>query len=190
MVGLRRPGIAARLGGIASAGAAAWLAVMMFPLCAYCFPWSIDMYRGPAVQPESVAPRVMPAGTLPVNTGMPRMNLEQMTLSMHNPFKPTPARLAHGKDLFSTDCAPCHGETGVGDGPVAHLLQHKPANLVSGVSKNLPDGYIYGYIRNGGVWMPSYGDAMSSDERWDVVMYIRNFQAAASSKAKAASSAR
>jgi hypothetical protein len=24
--------------------------------------------------------------------------------------------------------------------------------------------------------MPSYGDAMNSDERWDVVMYVRQLQ--------------
>jgi hypothetical protein len=57
-----------------------------------------------------------------------------------------------------------------------HLLLHKPANLMTGVSKNLPDGYIYGYIRNGGIWMPSYDDAMSSNERWQVVTYLRNLQ--------------
>ena len=74
---------------------------------------------------------------------------------------------------------PCHGESGHGDGPVAHLLHahgFDPKNLVTGVTKNLPDGYIYGYIRDGGIHMPSYGDAMNSDERWDVVMYVRQFR--------------
>jgi hypothetical protein len=47
---------------------------------------------------------------------------------------------------------------------------------MTGVSKNLPDGYIYGYIRNGGIWMPSYNDAMSSNERWQVVVYLRDLQ--------------
>ena len=32
---------------------------------AWCFPWSIDMFRGPAIQPLEVSPRVMPEGTLP-----------------------------------------------------------------------------------------------------------------------------
>ena len=66
-----------------------------------------------------------------------------------------------------------YDKTGKGDGSVVHLLAHKPANLLTGVSKNLPDGYVYGYIRNGGIWMPSYADAMSSDERWQVVLYMR-----------------
>jgi mono/diheme cytochrome c family protein len=151
---------------------------------ARAFPWSTDMFRGEAVQPLSVAPRVMPGGTLPIN-GMPPMSLEEMTVNLHNPLKPPlPQDLAHGKELFLTDCAPCHGESGTGDGPVAHLLQHQPKNLVTGVSKNLPDGYIYGYIRNGGIWMPPYGDAMSSTERWQVVAYVRSLEAATAQNTK------
>jgi hypothetical protein len=34
---------------------------------AHAFPWSIDIFRGAAVQPLEVAPRVMPDGVLPVD---------------------------------------------------------------------------------------------------------------------------
>lgn len=156
---------------------------------AWSFPWSIDMYRGPAIQPLELAPRDMPPGTLPIN-GLRKMSLEEMTIKLHNPLKPTPANLAHGKMLFDTDCAPCHALSGDGNGPVAHLLRahgFEPKNLVTGVAKNLPDGYIYGYIRNGGIHMPSYDDAMSSNGRWDVVMYVRQLEAKAK-KSKSASS--
>ncbi len=78
--------------------------------------------------------------------------------------------------MFENTCSPCHGVTGAGNGTVAHLLQHPPKNLLTGVSKNLPDGYIYGYIRNGGIWMPSYDDAMNSNERWQVVLYVRELE--------------
>ena len=136
------------------------------------------MFRGEAVQPLEAAPRVMPAGTLPVD-GMPAMSLEKMTLSLRNPLKPTAQNLTRGKELFVNNCEPCHGANGTGDGPVAHLLKHKAANLVRGASKGLPDGYIYGYIRDGGFFMPAYADAMNSDERWDVVMYVRRLQQSA-----------
>ena len=152
---------------------------------AHCFPWSIDQYRGPAIQPLEIAPRVMPQGTLPVKAGMPKMSLEQMTVQLHNPYKPTPKRLAHGKFLFDTNCAPCHGMTGEGNGPVKHLLHMAPADLATGASKALPDGYIFGYIRNGGFAMPAYDDAMSSSERWDVVMYVRQLQQRAAGKSVA-----
>jgi len=157
-------------------------AVALTVTAAHAFPWSTDMYRGPQVATFAVAPREMPDGVLPIDgihynahygqpEGMPNtppippMKLEVMTVKMHNLLSPTAANLAKGKELFETSCSPCHGLTGQGNGTVVHLLQHKPANLLTGVSKNLPDGYIYGYIRNGGVWMPAYDDAMSSMER-------------------------
>jgi len=157
------------------------------------FPWSTDMFQGPAVQPLEIAPRVMPDGTLPVYgihynvhygqpAGMPTtaailpMKLELMTVRERNPLQPTSENLAHGRVLFETVCAPCHGEIGKGDGSVVHLLAHKPANLLTGVSTNLPDGYVFGYIRNGGIWMPSYSDAMSATERWQIVLYMRDLE--------------
>ena len=102
---------------------------------AWCFPWSIDMFRGPAIQPLEVSPRVMPEGTLPIDTGTPPQDLEQATIKAHNPLKPTPENIAHGKELFTNTCTPCHGESGHGDGPVAHLLHahgYDPKNLVTG----------------------------------------------------------
>jgi mono/diheme cytochrome c family protein len=170
--------------------------VLCAAMPAHAFPWSIDMYRGPAIQPLEVAPRVMPDGVLPVDgihynihydqpkglpnadeQGLPPMKLEAMTIKMHNPLQPSPDNYQHGANLFAANCSPCHGKLGRGDGTVVHLLAHKPADLLTGVSKNLPEGYIYGYIRNGGIWMPAYSDAMSSTERWQVVMYLRQLQA-------------
>lgn len=184
----------ARVGTMAAAMAALGM-IGAAATAAHAFPWSTDMFKGASVQPLEEAPRVMPDGTLPIDgihynahygqpAGMPDeqaiapMKLELMTIRLHNPLQPTPENLAHGQHLFETDCAPCHGVKGKGDGTVVHLLQHKPANLMTGVSKNLPDGYIYGYIRNGGIWMPSYNDAMSSQERWQVVVYLRSLQKA------------
>ena len=176
------------VGSAASAGAIALMAT-----AAHAFPWSTDMYRGPQVSTFTEAPREMPDGVLPVDginynahygqpPGMPNekalppMKLEVMTVKLRNPLTPTPDNLAKGKERFETNCAPCHGMTGQGNGSVVHLLHHKPANLLTGVSKNLPDGYIYGYIRNGGIWMPSYVDAMSSTERWQTVLYVRDLE--------------
>jgi mono/diheme cytochrome c family protein len=143
---------------------------------AWPFPWDIDMYRGAAVQPLSRAPRVMPSGTMPMDRGERPMSTEQMTVRLKNTLSATPENLAHGKALFLMNCAPCHGEGGLGDGPVAHLLKDQPKNLATGQSKDLPDGYIYGVIRNGILLMPSYADAMSSSERWQVVLFVRSLQ--------------
>ncbi|MGC2278011.1 MAG: c-type cytochrome [Candidatus Binatus sp.] len=160
-------------------------AIAMSPVPAACFPWSIDMYRGPEVQPYAEAPRVTPADTIPVHGGEPPMSLEQATIKMHNPLQPTPENLTKGKEQFNTYCAPCHGESAQGNGPVAHLLAKPPKNLIAGTSKDLPDGYIYGAIRDGVLSMPSYAEEMPAEQRWQVVMYIRSMQSAAA-KAKVA----
>jgi mono/diheme cytochrome c family protein len=160
------------------------IAIAARPSAAFCFPWSIDMYRGPEVQPYAEAPRVTPADTIPVH-GEPPMSLEQATIKMHNPLQPTPENLAKGKEQFNTYCAPCHGESGQGNGTVAHILAKPPKNLVAGTSKDLPDGYIYGAIRDGILSMPSYAEEMPAEQRWQVVMYIRSMQSAAA-KAKVA----
>jgi mono/diheme cytochrome c family protein len=166
-------------GAITAAVVAALATTLAAAPRAHAFPWSIDMYRSEAVQPLARAPRVMPAGTMPMHRGEPPMTREQATIKLHNPLPDTPENLARGKQLFMTNCAPCHGESGIGDGPAAKVLSRKPADLVHGVSKMLPEGYIYGTIRDGGIVMPPLDDAMSSDERWQVVLFVRSLQAAA-----------
>lgn len=37
--------------------------------------------------------------------------------------------VAEGADLFARNCAICHGETAVGDGPMIEILTVKPADL-------------------------------------------------------------
>jgi hypothetical protein len=47
--------------------------------------------------------------------------------------------------------------------------------LLSDVTKNRADGYIYGMIRNGRGLMPTY-DRIEDMDRWDVVNYVRALQ--------------
>lgn len=83
--------------------------------------------------------------------------------------------MAHGDTLFHTFCWTCHGMTMAGDGPVAPQFM-PPPDLLAEATRNRTDGFIYMYIRHGGVVMPSYGNALSSRDAWDVVHYIRSMQ--------------
>ena len=145
------------------------------------FPWSIDMFRGESVQALAQSPRVMPPGTLPVDGEAP-MSREVAAGTMHNPFKPGAAAIAAGKTLFEDNCTACHGAGGRGDGSVSFLLRIPPADLTSGIAAQRSDGYIYATIRNGSIVMPSYADAMSATERWEVVLYLRSLQKKVSAK--------
>ncbi len=165
---------------------AAAIAIAAIPAPATCFPWSIDMYRGPEIQPFAEAPRVTPADTIPVHGGEPPMSLEQAAIKMHNPLQATPENLAKGKEQFNTYCAPCHGESAQGNGPVAHILKKPPKSLLVGAIKDRPDGYIYGVIRDGVLSSPSYAEEMPAEQRWQVVMYLRSMQSAVAAKARVA----
>jgi hypothetical protein len=143
---------------------------------AMAFPWSTDMFRGQAVQPLAVPPRTMPPGTLPVHGGEPPMNREKVDGTLQNPLPPTAAHLSHGEELFQTNCAPCHGKTAHGDGPVALQMIVPPPDLTSAQPAERTDGYLYATIRNGSIVMTTYGDAMSPDERWELVLYLRQLQ--------------
>ena len=101
------------------------------------------------------------------------MSLEQAALKMHNPLQATPQNLARGKEQFDTYCAPCHGESGDGNGPVAHLLKKPLKSLLVGPIKDRPDGYIYGVIRDGVRSSPSYAEEVPAEQRWQIVIYLR-----------------
>jgi mono/diheme cytochrome c family protein len=83
--------------------------------------------------------------------------------------------VVRGDTLFHTFCWTCHGKTLAGDGPVAATFM-PPPDLLAEVTRNRTDGYLYMYMRHGGVVMPSYGNAVSSKDAWDIVHYVRHMQ--------------
>src|SRR5712692_1295580 len=151
------------------------VSLLLSPRRAKAFPWSIDMFRGQSLQPLALPPRNMPPGTLPVR-GEPPMNRKQADGTLHNPLMPTAAHLSRGEALFQTNCAPCHGRTARGNGPVAFQMLIPPPDLTTAQPAERTDGYLYATLRNGSIVMPAYGDAMSPDERWELVLYRRQLQ--------------
>ncbi len=95
---------------------------------------------------------------------------------LRNPLVPSSEHLEHGRFLFETNCMPCHGSRATGGGPVAYQMAVAPPDLTAAQPAQRTDGYLYATIRNGGVVMPAYGDAMSAEERWEVVLYVRHLQ--------------
>jgi mono/diheme cytochrome c family protein len=102
------------------------------------------------------------------------------------PIEVTDDLMKVGQTKFNIYCAVCHGYTGDGKGLVGLKFTIAPANFHDPKYKvpdpNSPDplsadGYIYSVIRNGVRSMPSYAHALSEEESWAVVAYLRALQA-------------
>jgi len=94
--------------------------------------------------------------------------------SLRNPTPPTDSSLANGRKYFQINCAVCHGDRAMGDGP-ATKFGMPGINLTMDITKARTDGYIFGMIRNGRGLMPPYNRIEEMD-RWDVVNYVRALQ--------------
>ena len=93
-----------------------------------------------------------------------------------NPIPPNADSVAAGQALFSINCAPCHGETGKGDGPVGVSLNPRPADLRQHAILGIhTDAQLFEWITNGfpGSRMPAFKSALSDTDRWNLVNFIR-----------------
>ncbi len=93
------------------------------------------------------------------------------------PLGYTPELLRRGRDRFGVYCAPCHGFNGMAATPIARVMRLKPPpSLLDAFIRALPDGRIYGIIRDGYGLMPSYRNQLPAKDRWAVVAYVRALQ--------------
>jgi putative copper resistance protein D len=94
-----------------------------------------------------------------------------------NPVKADATSIAAGAKLYASNCAPCHGDSGAGDGKMAKQFNPPPANLVDATwSHGSTDGEIFVVIRDGvkDTGMKAFGSKMSAHQLWDVVNYLRS----------------
>ena len=81
--------------------------------------------------------------------------------------------LADAKKLYTTNCAPCHGDKGRGDGPAAQALSPKPADHSSVLVQGETDGSLFWKLSEGRNPMPGYKKILTEQQRWELVNYIR-----------------
>ena len=93
--------------------------------------------------------------------------------SYKNPYLGNSGAIAAGKTLFQQLCAICHGNKGKGDGMAGMSLKPRPANLASKRVQAQTDGAIYWKLTEGNPPMASYNEALTEQQRWQLVNYIR-----------------
>ena len=93
-----------------------------------------------------------------------------------NPVKPSPESIAVGRERFAVFCVPCHGPEAKGGvtGLVATKFIPPPDLTNAELQRQRTDGYWHSYIVVGGAVMPAYGEALSSQEAWHIVNYLRS----------------
>lgn len=126
-----------------------------------------------------------PEGAVPVSGREPaigRLDLAALD-ALENPRSKSDLKsLENGKGKYTTYCQPCHGATGMGNGPVSSAYPGRPGPFAGvfplvGLTTGRSDGYIYNVIRVGaggtpGFRMPDFKRIPSGD-RWDIVNYVR-----------------
>ena len=109
----------------------------------------------------------------------------------------TKASLANGQQLYTQNCAACHGENGAGNGVFANELKAAEenskqnmagdANMTTQPPTNFTDptrmlgaspALLQGKILRGGMGtgMPSWGPIFTEAQIWDLIAYLYSFQ--------------
>lgn len=92
----------------------------------------------------------------------------------------TDEALLRGAEIYAANCATCHGETGLGDGPASASLNPQPAPI-SHTTQMLADDLLFYRVSEGGVpfqtAMPAWKGVLNEQQIWDVISYVRELGA-------------
>jgi mono/diheme cytochrome c family protein len=121
--------------------------------------------------PEHTIPR----GFQPFHYDTTAVSLARAGRELHNPFEPNEQTLARGKAVYETFCQVCHGATGAGDGPLIPKYPNPPAFRTQ-QAMDRQDGELFHIITLGRNNMPANAPQVAADDRWRVVLYIRQLQ--------------
>lgn len=90
------------------------------------------------------------------------------------PFHFTPETVKSGENIFQKNCKSCHGDPGKQNW--AKIIP-PPGDPASAGFQKQTDGEILFRVTTGKTPMPQFGNILSDEERWQVISYIRSFNA-------------
>jgi mono/diheme cytochrome c family protein len=96
--------------------------------------------------------------------------------SMKNPVAINDASTKTGQELYTKNCASCHGKAGLGDGVKSRMLKEFPGDFSKADFQNQTDGDHFYKTRSGKGEMPKYEGKLSDDDIWNIVNYMRTLK--------------
>jgi cytochrome c peroxidase len=96
---------------------------------------------------------------------------------LQNPLEASSQNLRAGQIAFEKSCSGCHGKDGKANTPVALKLAVRPTNLTDRLMDTMRDGELW-WVETHGVSpvMPAFAKALSSDQRWQIVLWVKDLQ--------------
>ena len=97
---------------------------------------------------------------------------------LSNPIPADDASIERGAEIYTAQCASCHGDGGMGDGPAAANLDPQPA-AIAHTSQMIGDDYLFWRISEGGAMEPfnstmiAWKGVLDEDARWDAINYVQ-----------------
>lgn len=111
-----------------------------------------------------------------IYVGEQRNGVPLDVVNIRDPVPPDAQSLAIGKDIYTTNCETCHGETGRGDGPTGLRLVPRPADLRIHTAPGVhTDGELFYWVSYGfpNSAMPAWKDLLTEEQRWSAINYAR-----------------
>ena len=147
------------------------LGMVLLPAVLGACSWFTDFKRQPVVMPwetrnDSIPPRGQPQFSVPVQGTMaPGFAVSYTALpdsfaALANPMAGDARSTQNGRKLYQINCAVCHGRAGASMPLMKFGIAPPP---IGRGGRELPDGYIFGIIRNGRGVMPSYARVEESE---------------------------
>ncbi|MBN2349557.1 MAG: cytochrome c [Bacteroidales bacterium] len=118
----------------------------------------------------------IPRGFLPFPYEKSEEDMIRAGKELTNPLEKSDKNLERGKLIFQRYCLQCHGEKGDGKGLLftSGRYPFPPATLISEKMINKPDGEIFHAVTLGFGIMGPHGLLLTPEDRWKVILYIRD----------------
>ena len=116
-----------------------------------------------------------------LGTALPGLSVDAYPTTYRRTLVPYHASsISHGLELYRGHCVTCHGVAGWGDGPAGVGLPRKPADLTAAHTAQHTAGDMFWWITRGipAGGMPGFAGALSEDDRWDLINFIRALSSA------------